>query len=107
MIVNPSKFQAMIINRSKTSHALYNLNLSNQIIKSTVSVLLLGVKIDSKLYFDMHISKIYKKTRSKINPAGRIQKYLDGKEKETFINTFIIQTLTNCPLVCHFPPGKF
>lgn len=58
MIVNPSKFQAMIIKRSKTSHALYNLNVSNQIIKSTVSVLLLGVKIDSKLYFDMHISKI-------------------------------------------------
>ena len=41
MIVNPSKFQVMITNRSKKLGALYSFNINNQTIKSTGSVILI------------------------------------------------------------------
>ena len=50
MIVNPDKFQAMIMRRDKKEKKHY-LNLNNSVISSVDSVTFLGIEIDNKLNF--------------------------------------------------------
>ena len=57
IIVNPDKFQAMIISCDKKKRKKYNLNINNSIIISSVdSVTLFGVEIDTQLNFEKHVS---------------------------------------------------
>ena len=70
-----SKFKVPSISKSKKFDALYSLDVNNQITnKSTESVISLGVEIDNKLIFDMHISRICIKAESTIKAINRIQK---------------------------------
>ena len=57
MIVNPSKFQTIILNKSK-DHISTDINIDGQIIKSSNLVTLLGIDIDDKLNFDSHINNL-------------------------------------------------
>ena len=62
IIANRCKFKFITIKRSKKFDALCSLNINNQIInKSTESVRSLGVKMNNKLIFDGHISRVCKK----------------------------------------------
>ena len=55
MIVNPNKFQAMIMSCDKKENK-YDLNINNSIIISSVdSATLLGIEIDNKLNFEKHV----------------------------------------------------
>ena len=60
MIVNPDKFQAMILHPDK-KESKFQLNINDSIISSEDSVTLLGIEIDSKLNFKNHVSKICRK----------------------------------------------
>ena len=60
MIVNPDKFQAMILRPNKKENK-FQLNINDSIISSEDSVTLLGIEIDSKLNFKNHVSKICRK----------------------------------------------
>ena len=58
MIVNPNKFQATIMRCDKKQKQI-RFNINNSIIISSVdSVLLLGIKIYSKLNFEKHVATI-------------------------------------------------
>ena len=105
MIVNPDKFQVMIIGSGKEKEK-YKLKINEAEIESQTSVTLLGVKIDNKLNFNEHISTICKKSGNKINAISRIQGFLDQKEKEVLINTFVYSNFNYCPLVWHFSTKK-
>ena len=61
MIVNPKKFQAIIINRQNRSNHNCCLTINNAEIKSNQSVTLLGIEIDNKLNLEKHVSTICKK----------------------------------------------
>ena len=56
MTINPEKFQASIIDKKGQHNNLTEINLDGKKFNSKSSVLLLGLKIDSKLNFDKHIS---------------------------------------------------
>ena len=58
MIINPDKFQAIILGRNKSNLTHFPLTIDNQTIKSVTSVELLGVHLDDKLNFNLHISEI-------------------------------------------------
>ena len=58
MIVNPDKFQAIVLNKKRSDLTKRNFQVDNQVIKSVSSVELLGIQIDVKLNFNLHISKI-------------------------------------------------
>ena len=73
MIVNPDKFQAIIIKKNAKIKDTYPLKINDQIINSENSVKLLGIEID-KLSFDKHISTPCKKASNQLNAIGRIQK---------------------------------
>ena len=60
MIVNPDKFQAMLLQK-RNENKQSCLEINNQTIKTTNCVKLLRINIDSKLNFDSHISDVCKK----------------------------------------------
>ena len=58
MIINPDKFQTIIIDKKKSNLTNIPLTIDNQTIKSVPSVKLLGIHLDDKLNFNLHISNI-------------------------------------------------
>ena len=58
MIVNHDKFQAMVLNKKRSDVTNTNFQTDNRVINSVSPVELLGIQIDDKLKFNLHISKI-------------------------------------------------
>ena len=106
MIVNPDKFQAIIIKKNSNMKDSYPLNINDQKINNENCVKLLGIKIDNKLCFDPHISTLCKKASNQLNAIGRIQKYMGFKEKEILLNSFVYSNFNYHPLVQHFRSSK-
>ena len=94
MIVNPKKFQAIIINRPNRSNHNWYLTINNAEIKSKESVTILGIEIDNKLNFEKHVSTICKKANNQLNAIRRIGADLGQKEKEILINSFVYSNFT-------------
>ena len=102
MIVNPEKFQAIIIKRDNHIDQEYILHLKNHKITTKENVKLLGIDIDNKLKFDYHISKICSKASNQLHAISRLENYLGFKEKQVLINSFIYSNFNYCPLIWHF-----
>ena len=100
MIVNPEKFQAMLLEKRNENNQSC-LKINNQTIKTTNCVKLLGINIDSKLNFDSHISDL-----CKLNALNRLRVYIGNKEMEILINSFIYSNFNQCSLVWHFSSCK-
>ena len=67
MIVNPEKFQTIIIAKKGQNNNTTKINIDVKKVNSERSVLLLGLEIDSKLIFDKHIFKLYNKSADQLN----------------------------------------
>ena len=107
MIVNPKKFQAIIINRQNSSNHNCCLTLNNAEIKSKESVTLLRIEIDNKLTFvEKHEFTICKKANNQLNAISRIGAALGQKEKEVLINSFVYSNFNYGPLMWHFTTHK-
>ena len=76
MIVNPKKFQAIIINRQNRSNHNCCLTINNAEIKSKESVTLLGIEIDNELNFEKYVSTICKNANNQLNEMSRISPVL-------------------------------
>ena len=61
MVVNPDKFQSIIINRLGKLKNSYELLIDNHKIDLKISVTLLGIEIDNKLNFEKHVTALYQK----------------------------------------------
>ena len=53
MMVNPGKFQAIIIDKKKKCHTKETLKIGDKIIKASSSVKLLRVHVDDQLNFNL------------------------------------------------------
>ena len=82
MIINPDKFQVIIIDKKKVDHANENVVILNEQIKTVPSVELLRIQLDDKLNFSPHISNISKSAANHLNVLIRFQKFLSFKEKK-------------------------
>ena len=82
MIVNPDKFQAIVVKKNCRMKDSYALNINKQIINSENCVKLVRIEIDNTLSFDKHIFNLCKKASNQLNAIGKIQKYMGLKEKE-------------------------
>ena len=69
MIMNPDKFQLMLLQKSK-------LEIDNNEIESVNSVNLLAITIDNRLSFDDHISKLCSKAAMQLNAIFSLKKYI-------------------------------
>ena len=108
MIVNPDKFQAMVLQNSRNSknyeHVKLEIGSTKIEIKNTVK--LLGITIDNKLNFEEHISELCKKASMQFNVISRLHKFKSKEQKEALVNSFIFSNFNYCPLVWHFCPCK-
>ena len=101
MQANPEKFQFMMISRDEDSSWSLTLNDSTVIV-SEDHVKVLGVVIDSKLSFSLHVSAICNKTSRQLNALARISNYLDVSARRTIYDSFVASNFNYCPLVWHF-----
>ena len=60
MIVNPDKFQIIILDKKKGDHTNENIVIDNKKIKTVPLVELLGIQLDDKLTFSPHIRNMCK-----------------------------------------------
>ena len=105
MIVNPEKFQAIVVTKNVEMKDSYSLNIDDLIINSENSVKPLGIETDNKLAFEQHISTICNKTSNQLKVIGRIQKFMGFKKREV-LNSFVYSNFNYCPLVWLFCSSK-
>ena len=74
MMVNPGKFQAIIIDKKKKCHTNETLKIGDKIIKASSSVKLFGVQIDDQLNFNLHISNICRSAANQLNALIRLKR---------------------------------
>ena len=88
MIVNPDKFQAVVVKRNNKMKDSYPLNINQAVTNSKNCVKLFGVEIDNKLSFEKHLYT-RQKASNQLNAISRIQKFMGFKEKEILLNSFV------------------
>ena len=98
MIINPDKFQTIILDRQKSNLTNIPWSIDNQTVKSIPSVELLGIHLDDKLNFNLHISNISRSAAYQLNVLIQIKTYLSFNAKRVLINSCIISKFNYCPL---------
>ena len=90
MVVNPDKFEATILDKRKRDHTDERITVANQQIKVVSSVKLLGLALDDKLNFKLHISNICKSAANQLNALIRLKKFMNFEEKKILINSYFM-----------------
>ena len=75
MIVNPEKFQDIILDKKKTNHTQETIKIDNKAVKVKSSIKLLGVQIDAELNFNLHIANICRSAASQLNAAWKVLRF--------------------------------
>ena len=89
MVVNPDKFQAIILDKRKRDHTDEHITVANQQIKVVSSVKLCH----------LHISHICKSAANQLNALIRLKKFINFEEKKILINSYFMANFNYCPLV--------
>ena len=100
------KDQGIIIDKKKQNHTAEYISIDQKNIKTSSSVELLGVHIDDKLNFNLHISKICRSAANQLHALIRLQMFLNFEEKKTLINSYFYSSFNYCPLVWMFSSAK-
>ena len=98
---NNDKCHLIVCNNKDAS-----VKLGQELIQTSNSVELLGVKIDNNLNFTEHVSNLCKKGNQKFHTLARISKYLDEDKLKIIMKTFILSQFNYCPLVWMFHSRK-
>jgi len=107
MIVNPDKFQAIIINRyGKLKQNNHILKFGEYEIESKNSVTLLGIEIDDQISFHSHIHTLARGAAGQLNYLISKKKFLNQEAKKVLIESFIMSNFNYCPLVWLFCDSK-
>ena len=101
MIVNPNKFQAILLNKSKSTHVKETMNIGNEKIESLSAIKLLGIEIDDKLNFNNHINTICRSAANQLNALIRLRRFLGIEERKALAHSFVLSNFNYCPLVIH------
>ena len=91
---NEDKWHLLVINQENVSVTLGNENIS---CSSTVE--LLGIKIDDKLNFNEHVSKLCRKRNQKLHALARISKYMSKDKLKLIMKAFITSHSNYAPLI--------
>ena len=99
MIVNPDIFQAIVIDKRRSNNTEVKLIIGSEQIQAVPSVAILGITIDDKLNFNLHIDKICLKSANQLNTLVRLKHFLGNEERKVPINSFVLSNFNYCPLV--------
>ena len=75
MIVNSGKFQSIIIDKKKQDHTKETFKIRDNIIEASSAVKLLGVQINEKLNFNLHITNICRFAANQLNALIRLKQF--------------------------------
>ena len=89
MVVNPDKFQFIIINRLGKLKDSYELLIDNHKIDLENSITLLSIEIDNRLNFEKHVTALCQKAGCQLNALLRIHKYIGFQEMKMLLDSFI------------------
>ena len=106
MIVNPGKFQGIIIDEKKQNHTAEYISIDQKNIKTSSSIKLLGVHIDDKLNFNLHITKICRSAANQLHALIRLRMFLNFEEKKALLNSYFYANFNYCPFVWMFSSAK-
>ena len=106
MIVNPGKFQGIIVAKKKQNYTAEYISIDQKNIKTSSSVKRLGVHIDDNLNFNVHITKICRSAANQLHALIRLSMLLTFAEKKTLINSYFYSNFNYCPLVWMFSSAK-
>ena len=85
------------------------LNIDGRKIKESEHVKLLGVQIDNKLYFNVHIKELCKKMNQKLCAFSRIRPFLNREKAKILVTSIVMSNLSYSPLIwmfCSRPASK-
>ena len=99
MIVNPDKFQAIVLDKRTSNNTEVKFIIGSEQIQVVPSVDVLGMTIDDKLNFNLHIDKICLKSANQLNALLRLKHFLGNEERKFLINSFVLSNFNYCPLV--------
>ena len=106
MIANPKKLYAILLSKIKSDNSDFEIKIGNRTIRSERTVKLLGVTLDDKLNFDLHVSKICKTASTQLNALYRFKSILHLQAKRVLVQSFVYANFNYCPLVWHFSSAK-
>ena len=81
MKANYDKCHLLLITQDSAS-----IQVENFTIKSSKAKKLLGINIENKLKFDIHVESIYQKAYRKLNALGRITNYMELPKRRILMN---------------------
>jgi len=103
MKVNPEKFQLLLLKPKGINTELpQKINVGEFDLTTSQNVTLLGIKIDSNLNFNEHVSLLCKKANRQLKVMYRFKTLLGKKEKGIIFKTFILSNFNFCPVVWAF-----
>ena len=73
MIINPDKSQGIILDKKNSNLTNIPLTIDSQTMKSVPSVEYLGIHLDDKLNFNLHISHICRSAANKLNALIKLK----------------------------------
>ena len=83
MILNPDKFEAIVLNKYRSSNTELKFIIGSKQIQVVPSVDILNITIDDKLSFNLHIDKICLKSTNQLNALVRLKRFLGNEEKKS------------------------
>ena len=99
MLDNPKKFQAIFINCVDND---IEIEIDGIKLSSEDHVKLLGVNLDSKLNFEIHIQQMCFKTGNHLNVLKRLSPFINCKVRMAIFRSFILCQFEFCSVVWHF-----
>ena len=105
MIVNPRKFQVIIIDKRKEDHTNKIFKIGSMEIKVASQVKLLGVEINM-LNFKQHINRICKSAANNLNALIRLKRFLAFQERNVLVNSFVLSNVNYCTFVWMLASSK-
>ena len=114
MVVNPDKFQAMILQNVRNSkiYEPVKLKIGSSKIETKKAVKLLGITIHNKLNFEGNIPELCKRVSMQLNAISPLQRFMGKEQTEALIyfflfylisyRSFIFSNFNYCPLAWHF-----
>ena len=72
MIVNPRKFEDIILDKKKNNHTQEIIKIDNKFVKVKLSVKPLGIQIDAELNFSLHMANICRRVANQLHALIRL-----------------------------------
>ena len=98
MKANDDKCHLLLISPDDSSI----IQIKNSTIKCSKVKKILGIQIDYKLKFDIHVETICTKARRKRSALSRITNYMELPKRHILMNTFFKAQFNYCPIIWMF-----